>query len=88
MIGGTPPVPRGNGAPPGWRATGGVRWQPIKLFEADGFVNYTDVGSNSDLSYEARGIINIWRLGFGASYEWLDDATQWNAFVRFNFGRR
>ena len=36
----------------------------------------------------ARGIINIWRLGFGASYEWLDDATQWNAFVRFNFGRR
>lgn len=71
----------------GYRLSGGVRWVPIKLFEMDGFVNYNDVGSNSDMSYEARAIVNVWRLGFGASYEKFDDADQWNAFVRFNFGR-
>jgi hypothetical protein len=71
----------------GYRLTAGVRWVPIKLFEADGFAHYTDVGEGTDTSWEARGIINIWRLGFGASYEQLDNANQWNGFVRFNFGR-
>jgi hypothetical protein len=71
----------------GYRLVGGVRWVPIKLFELDGFANYNDVGSESDLSYEARGIVNIWRLGFGAAYEKFDASDQWNAFVRFNFGR-
>ncbi len=70
----------------GYRVTGGVRWVPFKLLELDGFVNYGDV-SDSDVSYEARAIINIWRLGFGAAFEKFDDSDQWNAFVRFNFGR-
>jgi len=72
----------------GYRVVGGIRWVPFDLLELDGFVNYNDVGSESDLSYEARGIINIWRLGFGAAYEKFDEADQWNAFVRFNFGRK
>ena len=72
----------------GYRLTAGVRWAPIKLFEADGFAHFNDVGDESDTSWEARGIIFIWRLGFGASYEKFDEADQWNGFVRFNFGRR
>ena len=72
----------------GYRLVGGVRWVPFKLLELDGFANYNDIENDSDLSYEARGIINIWRLGFGAAYEKFDNADQWNAFVRFNFGRR
>jgi len=79
--------PGSNDSDTGYRIVGGVRWVPFKLLELDGFVNYNDVGSGSDLSYEARGIINIWRLGFGAAYEKFDQADQWNAFVRFNFGR-
>jgi hypothetical protein len=72
----------------GYRLVGGVRWVPFKLLELDGFANYNDVGSESDVSWEARGIVNIWRLGFGAAYEKFDEADQWNGFVRFNFGRR
>jgi hypothetical protein len=71
----------------GYRLVGGVRWVPIKLFELDGFANYNNVGSESDMSWEARGILNVWRLGFGAAYEKFDASDQWNAFVRFNFGR-
>jgi hypothetical protein len=72
----------------GYRLVGGVRWVPFALLELDGFANYNDVGSESDISWEARGIINIWRLGFGADYEKFDDSDQWNAFIRFNFGER
>lgn len=71
----------------GYRLTAGLRWAPIGLFEGDAFVHFTDVGDESDTSWELRGILFIWRLGFGASMEQLDDAEQWNAFVRFNFGR-
>jgi len=71
----------------GYRLTAGVRWVPIKMFEADGFAHYNSIGDESDTSWEARGILNIWRLGFGASYEKFDNADQWNGFVRFNFGR-
>jgi len=79
--------PGSNDSDTGYRIVGGVRWVPFKLLELDGFANYNDV-SSSDLSFEARGIINIWRLGFGAAYEKFDEADQWNAFVRFNFGRK
>ena len=72
----------------GYRVTGGVRWVPFKLLELDGFANYNDVTDKSDTSWEGRAIINIWRLGFGADYEKFDTSDQWNAFVRFNFGRR
>ncbi|HUD71039.1 MAG TPA: hypothetical protein VMQ62_03675 [Dongiaceae bacterium] len=72
----------------GYRLVGGVRWTPIKLFELDGFANYNDVGDESDLSYEGRAILNIWKLGFGAAYEKFNDSDQWNGFVRFNFARR
>ena len=79
--------PGSNDSETGYRLVGGVRWVPFKLLELDGFANYNDIGSESDLSYEARGILNIWRLGFGAAYEKFDASDQWNAFVRFNFGR-
>jgi hypothetical protein len=72
----------------GYRLTAGVRFVPIKLFEMDGFVHYNDIADESDTSWEARGILNIWRLGFGASYEKFDESDQWNGFVRFNFGLR
>ena len=78
--------PGSNTSDSGYRLTGGVRWLPIKMFELDGFVNYNDV-TDSDTSWEARAIVNVWKLGFGAAYEKFDDADQWNAFVRFNFGR-
>ena len=71
----------------GYRLVGGVRWTPVRMFEIDGFANYNDIGDEEDLSYEARFILNIWRLGFGAAYEMFDDSEQWNGFVRFNFGR-
>ena len=69
--------------------TGGVRWLPIKMFEADGFVHwvdYSDAGSTD--SYEVRGIFNVWRLGIGAAYIFSSEANQYDAFVRFNFGRK
>lgn len=71
----------------GYRVVGGIRWLPIKFFELDGFANFNDVNSSTDTTWEARGIFNIWRLGFGADYEKFDTADQWNAFVRFNFGK-
>jgi hypothetical protein len=72
----------------GYRVTGGIRWLPIKFFELDGFANFNDVQSDhTDTTWEARAIINIWRLGFGGDYEKFDTADQWNAFVRFNFGK-
>lgn len=71
----------------GYRLVGGVRWVPFKLLELDGFANYNDIGSESDVSWEGRAIVNIWRLGFGGAYEKFDNSDQWNAFVRFNFGR-
>lgn len=71
----------------GYRVTGGIRWRIIKLIEVDGFVNYTDISSDSDTSYELRGIVNIWRVGLGVGYEVFDDVDQWNVFARFNFGK-
>ncbi len=68
--------------------TAGVRWRPIKLFEGDGFVhwtNFNDAGSQD--SYELRAIFDIWRLGFGAAATTSSDDKRYNAFVRFNFGR-
>jgi hypothetical protein len=81
-----PPGP--NESDTGYRVTGGVRWVPWKILELDGFANYNDVTDKSDTSWEARAIINVWRLGFGADYEKFDHSDQWNGFVRFNFGRR
>ena len=81
-----PPGPKQDDT--GYRITGGVRWVPFKLLELDGFANYNDVTDKSDTSWEGRAIVNIWRLGFGADYEKFDNSDQWNAFVRFNFGRR
>jgi hypothetical protein len=70
----------------GYRLTVGARWRPIGLFEADGFVHYTDYDrGGSDTSYEIRAIINIWKVGIGAGYEVLDNASQYNAFARFTF---
>jgi hypothetical protein len=72
----------------GYGITGGVRWVPFKLLELAGFGHYTDVGSDSETTWEGRAIINIWRLGFGAAYEKFDGGDQWDAFARFNFGKR
>jgi len=74
----------------GWGATVGVRWRIIKLFEVDGFINYSDLGVFGDqIGYELRGILNIWRIGFGVSYQVIDadfsDVAEYNGFVRFNF---
>jgi hypothetical protein len=69
--------------------TAGVRWRMIKLFELDGFAHWTDYqDAGSQDSYEARGMFYIWRLAFGAAWETSSEANQYNAFVRFNFGRK
>jgi hypothetical protein len=73
----------------GYQLTGGVRWLPVTMFELDGFINWADYDvAGSDTSYEVRAILNIWVMGFGASYEMADTADQWNVFARFNFGMR
>jgi hypothetical protein len=74
----------------GYGATFGVRWRIIPLFELDGFLNYTDLDIAGDQTgWEARGILNIWKIGIGASYQIIDadnsDADQYNVFARFNF---
>ncbi len=73
----------------GYRLTGGLRWRPIKLFEAGGFVHYTDLDRpfDSETGYELRGIVYLWRIGIGVSWETSDNFDQYNGFVRFNFGR-
>src|SRR5499426_344505 len=70
-------------------ATAGVRWRMIKLFELDGFAHWTDFNdTGSQDSYEALGMFYIWRLSFGAAWVTSSDFDQYNAFVRFNFGRK
>ncbi len=79
----------GNVSDDGYQLTGGVRWLPVSMFEIDGFVNWADLDqAGSTTSFEARAIVNVWRMGFGASYEFSDDYNQWNVFARFNFGGR
>lgn len=45
-------------------------------------------GASIGFVFEARAIVNVWRMGFGASYEFSDDYNHWNVFARFNFGGR
>jgi len=69
--------------------TAGVRWRMVKPFELDGFAHWTDFNdAGSQDSYEVRGMLYIWRLAFGAAYETSSEADQYNAFVRFTFGRK
>jgi len=73
----------------GYQLTGGVRWVPVKMFEGDGFVHWANLdNADSEMQYEVRAIVNIWRIGIGASYQFADSADQWNVFARYNFGRR
>jgi hypothetical protein len=68
--------------------TAGVRWRLIKMFEADGFIHWTDYGTaGSKESYEAKAIFDVWRLGIGASADFSSDDTRYSAFARFNFGK-
>jgi hypothetical protein len=67
--------------------TAGVRWRFIKMFEADGFVHWTDYSEAAKDSYEVRGIFYVWRLGLGAAAETSSDDKRYNAFVRFTFGK-
>ena len=81
-------IPAGDDVSDGsYRADVGVRWRPIGLFEANGFVNYYDSDNYEDnrTSYEVRAIFHIWRVGIGASYEKFSDWDQYNGFVRFHF---
>jgi hypothetical protein len=66
--------------------TAGVRWRFVKMFEADGFIHWTDYGTaGSQDSYEVRAIVDVWRLGIGAAAETSSDDKRYSAFVRFNF---
>ena len=77
-----------NNSDDGAGLTAGVRWRIVKMFELDGFAHWTDFGdAGSTDSYEARAIIDIWRLGFGGAATFSSDDTEYSAFVRFNFGR-
>ena len=68
--------------------TAGVRWRLVKMFEADGFIHWTDYqDAGSQDSYELRAIFDVWRMGIGAAYTYNSDAPQYSAFVRFNFGK-
>ena len=68
--------------------TAGVRWRMVKMFELDGFAHWTDFGdAGSQDSYEARAIIDIWRIGLGGAATFSSEDTQYSAFLRFNFGR-
>ena len=72
----------------GFGLTGGVRWRPVKMFELDGFVHWIDYSDSGSMEeYEARAIFHVWRVGIGAAYAFADDYNQYNAFVRFNFGK-
>lgn len=72
----------------GFGLTAGARWRMVKAFELDGFVHWTDFGdAGSQDSYEARAILDIWRIGLGGSATFSGEDTQYSAFIRFNFDR-
>lgn len=71
----------------GYKLDVGVRWRPIGLFEVNGYINYygTDAYKGSETSVELRAILQVWRIGIGATYEKASDIDQYTGFVRFNF---
>jgi hypothetical protein len=69
----------------GYRATGGVRWQLIKILELGGYFHYTDL-DGGDEAFELEAVFTFGRIGVGASYE-TDDVDITKAFVRWNFGK-
>jgi hypothetical protein len=70
-------------------ANAGVRWRLLKILELDGLVHWTDYdNAGSTDSYEARGIVYLWKIGIGAAVEFGDDADVYNAFVRFHFDEK
>lgn len=73
----------------GFRLSGGVRFMLLERLELSGFVNYSDLDTFDQTSFEIGGVFDLTkRFGVGASYDWGDDFDTTRAFVRFGFGGR
>jgi len=73
----------------GFRVSGGVRWMLLTRLELNGYVNYTDLDSFDQTSFEIGAVFDFTkRLGVGASYDKGDDFDTARAFLRYNFGGR
>jgi hypothetical protein len=73
----------------GFRVAGGVRWMLLRRLELNGWVNYVDLDSTDQTSFEVGAIFDLTkRFGVGGSYDWGDDFDTTRVFVRFNFGAR
>ena len=67
----------------------GIRWMVLPVLELDGIVHWADYDDLSDdPTYEARAIVNVWRIGIGGAIEFGDDADQYSIFARFAFGQK
>jgi hypothetical protein len=70
----------------GWFGRAGIRWRPIKFFEAGGFVRYEDVFEEAETVLEANAMVYIWRIAAGVAWESQDNIEQYNVFARFILG--
>ena len=76
----------GPGTHTGWAAEGGLRAMLAEKFELDGFVNHSDVNSNTENTLGVRGLFAIdkyWHLF--ASYSNNSDYDTFLIGVRYNF---
>ena len=74
----------------GYEVGVGVRWKFTKWFEAKGEVDWADYSeAGDDFTYQVGVLFSILndKLGFGANYEFTDEAETLRGFVRWNFGR-
>jgi hypothetical protein len=76
----------GNGNHTGWGATGGLRAWLAPKFELDGYVNHTDINSDTENTLGVRGFYSIdlhWQVYAG--YANNSDADTFMLGARYNF---
>lgn len=76
----------GNGTNTGWGATGGLRWWLVDRLEFDGYVNHTDISSNTENTLGARILWTFdlhWRVFAGASNN--SDQNTYMIGARYDF---
>lgn len=72
----------------GYRAAAGVRYLPVRIFEVNGFFNYTDLDTaGSDESWEVNALLSLGQFAIGAGWEQFEDTQNLRAFIRLNLAR-
>jgi opacity protein-like surface antigen len=76
----------GNSTDSGWGVTGGLRWWLLDRLEFDGYVNHTDINSNTENTLGARILWTFdsnWRVFAGASNN--SDQNTYMIGARYDF---